>query len=166
MVSGRHTARLVRAAAAIAAFALLAAGVGGSEENASAKKPIVFRTQVINAPSAAGMPPGLVAQALRAEALRAGAGSRDLRKMSAAESREIARRLERAFRLNRSSEGLQVRQVGNGLVSMNLDGHFLHIYIGRKEADGSISTACVTDWGSAEAFLRGAEAGGSKPVKE
>ena len=42
----------------------------------------------------------------------------------------------------------------------------MHIYIGRKEADGSISTACVTDWASAEAFLRGGAAGASKPVKE
>jgi len=166
MLSVRHTVRLVRAAAAIAAFALFAAGVGGAEENASAKKPIVFKTQVINVPSAAGMPPGVVAQALRAEALRAGAGSRDLRNLSAEESREIARGLERAFRLNRSTEGLHARQVGNGLVSMNLDGRFLHIYVGRKEADGSISTACVSDWASAEAFLRGGEAPGSKPVKE
>ena len=161
MISGRR--RFLRATAAIAAFALLAAGVSGAEEKASAKKPIVFKTQVINLPSAAGMPPGLVAQALRAEA---GAGKTDLRNMSPEESREMARHLERAFRLNRSSEGLQVRQVGNGLVSMNLEGRYMHIYIGRKEADGSISTACVTDWASAEAFLRGGAAGASKPVKE
>ncbi len=157
MISGRT----VRVAAVIAAFALLAAGVIGAEEKASVKKPIVFKTQVINLPSAAGMPLGVVAQALRAEA-----GRRDLRNMTAAESREMARHLERAFRLNRSAEGLQARQVGNGLVSMNLEGRFLHISIGRKEADGSISTACVTDWASAEAFLRGGAVGASQPVKE
>ena len=156
MFSGRTLCAL-----AVGAAGLLSTWSATAEESGKKAKPLVFRTQVINLPSASGFPAGLVAQALRAEA-----GKKDLSKLSPEESREMAARLERAFRLNRSSEGLKAVQAGNGMVSMNLEGRFLHIYLGRKEADGTISTACVTDWASAEAFLRGGAAGAAKPSKE
>ena len=148
-------------ALAVAAGLLVSASTAVAAEKGQSPKPLVFKTQVINVPSAAAFAQGTVAQALRAQG-----GKTDLRKMTAEEARELGSRLERAFRLNRSTEGLKTAQAGNGLVSMNLEGRFVHVYLARKEADGSITTACVTDWASAEAFLRGGAVGASQPVKE
>lgn len=52
-----------------------------------------------------------------------------------------------------TAEGLVQVRHANGMVSMDLQGHFQNVSIARKEADGSISQSCVNDLESAASFF-------------
>jgi hypothetical protein len=52
-----------------------------------------------------------------------------------------------------TADGLVQVRHANGMVSMDLEGHFQNVTVARKEADGSISQACVNDLESAASFF-------------
>jgi hypothetical protein len=68
---------------------------------------------------------------------------------------EEARRLAEGIKqlVNQSTEGLVQVHHSNGMVSMNLQGRFQNVSLAKKEADGSISQACVDNVDSAGAFF-------------
>ena len=55
--------------------------------------------------------------------------------------------------INPTTEGLVEVRHANGGVSMDLHGHFQNVSVARKEADGSVSQACVNDLESAAEFF-------------
>ena len=146
--------RLRVAAVASGLLALGATTAMAAQVSGAPGKPVVFKSRVIDRPSATGSAGTGVADALRAY------GRWD--KLSAEEKREALARLEKAFRLNRSDEGLKPVQEKNGTVSIDLQGRYQYVWLSRVNADGTVSTACVTDFESARAFLQG---GGRSPVR-
>lgn len=54
---------------------------------------------------------------------------------------------------NRSSEGLTVNQSANGMKSINLEGRFNGVTLGRANADGTTEIRCVFTIGEAVDFL-------------
>jgi hypothetical protein len=68
---------------------------------------------------------------------------------------EEAQRLAEGLKqmINQSTDGLVQVHNDNGSVSMDLQGHFQDVMLAKKEADGSISTACVNNLESAAAFF-------------
>jgi hypothetical protein len=144
-------------AATLAAILLLAvaAAPAAAQEKAEGKKQLNFKSRVINAPNARGSVGGAVTEALR-EAYAKSQGA----PLTADQRSELMTRLEKAFRLNRSDEGLKEVQSRNGTVSIDLQGRFQYIYLARTNPDGSVSVGCVTDWEGARAFLAGAGGAG------
>lgn len=55
--------------------------------------------------------------------------------------------------VNPTDEGLVQVRHANGMVSMDLQGHYQNVSVARKEADGSISQSCVNDLESAASFF-------------
>jgi biopolymer transport protein ExbD len=55
--------------------------------------------------------------------------------------------------VNQSTEGLVQVQHANGTVSMNLQGRFQNVLLAKKEADGTITQACVDNPEAAAAFF-------------
>jgi hypothetical protein len=55
--------------------------------------------------------------------------------------------------INQSTDGLVQIHHANGSVSMDLQGRFQDVMLAKREADGSISTACVNNVDSAAAFF-------------
>jgi hypothetical protein len=161
MYNTRASTGLAGKAALTAALLLLAVGAApaAGQEKPTGNKKLVFKSRVINAPNAAGSVQGAVAEVLReAHAQAKGAP------LSAQQRADLTARLERAFRLNRSDEGLKEIQSRNGTVAVDLQGRYQYIYLARTNPDGTVSIACVTDWESARAFLAGA--GGGVPHAE
>jgi type II secretory pathway pseudopilin PulG len=68
---------------------------------------------------------------------------------------EEAKRLAEGIKqlVNQSTDGLVEVHHANGGVSMDLQGHFQNVMLAKKEADGSVSHACVNDLESAAAFF-------------
>jgi glucose/arabinose dehydrogenase len=68
---------------------------------------------------------------------------------------EEARRLAEGIKqlVNQSSEGLVEVRHANGGVEMNLQGRFQNVSLARKEADGTVTQACVNDLESAADFF-------------
>jgi hypothetical protein len=146
--------------AALLLLAVAAAPAAGQEKSAGGKK-LTFKSRVINAPNAAGSVQGAVAEVLRqAYAQSKGAP------LSAQQRADLNARLEKAFRLNRSSEGLTEVRSRNGTVTVDLQGRYQYIYLARTNPDGSVSIGCVTDWEGARAFLAGAGSGVPSAEKE
>jgi hypothetical protein len=54
---------------------------------------------------------------------------------------------------NRSTEGLTVTQRANGTRTMNLQGRFAGVVLGRALADGTTEVRCVTTMDEAVEFL-------------
>jgi len=133
----------------------VAPAAGQEKSKDQEKKPLIFKSRVINAPNAAGSVQGSVAEVLR-QAYAESKGA----PLSAEQRANLDARLEKAFRLNRSGEGLSEVKSRNGTVAIDLQGRFQYIYIARTNPDGTTSIACVTDWESARAFLRGAGGAG------
>jgi hypothetical protein len=78
-----------------------------------------------------------------------------------AEEKRIRREvLKRAFERNRSDEGLKPRATAAGATAVDVDGRYEYVMLSRVNADGSVSTTCVTDWRAAEAFLDGTSSSG------
>ena len=159
-----RTASGIRGGAAfIAALLLLAAGAAPAvgQEKSGEKKQRTFKSHVVNAPNANGSVGGAVAEALRqAYAETKGAP------LTTEQRTQLLSKLEKAFRLNRSDAGLNEVTSRNGMVAIDLQGRYQHIYLARTNPDGSVSIACVTDWDSARAFLAGAPGGGPTLEKE
>jgi hypothetical protein len=74
-----------------------------------------------------------------------------LRKPTAAEIDETVAQLKSLA--NRSSEGLTQVQHKNGMVSMDLQGRFAGVALGRANADGTTEVRCVFSLEEAEEFL-------------
>jgi hypothetical protein len=55
--------------------------------------------------------------------------------------------------INPTTDGLVQVRHANGMVSMDLQGHFQNVSVAKKEADGSISQSCVNDLESAAEFF-------------
>lgn len=68
---------------------------------------------------------------------------------------EEARRLAEGMQkmLNRSSDGLTVVEHPDGSKSVNLEGRFQSLSVGKVNSDGTVSTKCVTNLNEAEAFV-------------
>ncbi len=145
MFSGR-----VLIAFAVAAGLLVSAATAVAAEKGQSPKPRVFKTRVINAPGAENS--SVIADALQKfyAARKPGSPAR----LSETEHQQLVANVERAFRLNRSSEGLHTTQAA-GLTRLDLDGRFQYVILSKTNPDGSTSTACVTDWDGARAFFEG-----------
>jgi hypothetical protein len=146
MFSGR-----VLSALAVAAAVLVSGSTAAAAEKAQNAKPLVFKSRVINAPGAENA--SVIADALQKfyAARKPGSPAR----LSETEHRELVANVERAFRLNRSSEGLHTAQAGAGMKRLDLDGRFQYVILSKTNPDGTTSTACVTDWDGARAFFEG-----------
>jgi hypothetical protein len=55
--------------------------------------------------------------------------------------------------INPTDEGLVQVRHSNGMVSMDLQGHYQNVSVARKEADGSVSQSCINDLESAASFF-------------
>jgi hypothetical protein len=55
--------------------------------------------------------------------------------------------------VNPTDEGLVQVRHANGMVSMDLQGHYQNVSVARIEADGSVSQSCVNDLESAASFF-------------
>ena len=68
-------------------------------------------------------------------------------------TQEEIKALVEGMKLNDSAEGLTSKRVGNGSQVMSIDGRFENMVVAKTNADGSVSTACVSNKKQAEAFL-------------
>lgn len=155
----KRTWRSLRVAAVAAGLLGLAATGTAAEKRQGPEKPLVFKSRVINAPEAANQVRSVVADVLREAYTDPKTGKP--RTLSAQQRSQLKARLERAFKLNRSSDGLAVSKSASGTESVDLQGRFQYIYLSRTNPDGTVTTVCVSDWESAEAFLSGAGASDS-----
>jgi hypothetical protein len=80
-----------------------------------------------------------------------------IRPATAQEMKMMSERLKAS--MNRSTAGLQVQEHPNGMLSMNLEGGFLNVWVASVAADGRVVNSCVTDYATAEAILSGQQAG-------
>lgn len=69
-------------------------------------------------------------------------------------TQEEIKELVAGMKLNDSAEGLTSKRVGNGSQVMNIEGRFENMLIAKTNADGSVSTACVSSKKQAEDFLK------------
>jgi hypothetical protein len=77
--------------------------------------------------------------------------SRQLRKPTAEETDALVSQVSSLT--NRSSEGLIVNQAQNGMKSVNLEGRFNGVTLGRANADGTTEIRCVFTMEEAADFL-------------
>ena len=77
--------------------------------------------------------------------------TKKLRKPTAKETEELVDQLKSLT--NRSTEGLNVVQHSNGMASMDLEGRFGGVVLGRANADGTTEVRCVFTMEEAEEFL-------------
>jgi hypothetical protein len=70
-------------------------------------------------------------------------------------TRQEAETLAQGIRelVNPTTDGLVEVRHANGMVSMDLQGHFQNVSVARIEADGSVSQSCVNDLESAAEFF-------------
>lgn len=70
-------------------------------------------------------------------------------------SRQEAETLAQGIKqlVNNTTDGLVEVRHANGMVSMDLQGHFQNVSLAKKEADGTISQSCVNDLESAADFF-------------
>ena len=155
MFHGVKSRGVLRLAAVTSCLLGLGVTTATGDQKGSGARPPVFKSRVVHAPSASGSVSTGPAEALGRY------GRWDT--LSAERKRELLTRLEGVFRLNRSGEGLAGVEARNGAVSVDLQGRFQYVYLTRRNADGTTSTACVTDFESARAFLQGS--GGRTPSR-
>jgi hypothetical protein len=111
----------------------------------------------VGAAGAAAAPGG--APAVKASAEAAGMqvfidpATGKIRPATAQEMKMMSDRLQ-AF-LNRSSVELKVQEHSDGMLSMDLQGGFLNVWVASVGADGAVSNACVTDQAAAQSTLSG-----------
>jgi hypothetical protein len=77
--------------------------------------------------------------------------TKSLRKPTAEETDALVSQL--SVLTNRSSDGLTVNQAADGTKSLNLEGRFGGVVLGRANADGSTEVRCVTTLAEAAEFL-------------
>lgn len=77
-----------------------------------------------------------------------------LRPPTAEERKALAAGLKNM--LNRSTEGLTVRQHANGAKSVDLQGRFQSIAVASVNSDGTVAEKCVTSKREADAFVKSA----------
>jgi len=76
-----------------------------------------------------------------------------MRPATAQEMKMMSDRLK-AF-LSRSSENLKAQEHPNGMISIDLQGGFMNVWVASIGADGKVTNACVNDYAAAEAILSG-----------
>jgi hypothetical protein len=86
-----------------------------------------------------------------------------IRPATAQEMKMMSERLKAS--MNRSTAGLQVQEHPNGMLSMNLEGGFLNVWVASLAADGQVVNSCVTDYATAEAILSGQQTGSALEEK-
>jgi hypothetical protein len=71
-------------------------------------------------------------------------------------TKEESRRLGQAMKtmINRSTDGLTVKEHANGMKSVDLQGRFQSVAVAKKNADGTVSERCVTNKSEADAFTK------------
>ncbi|HYU34251.1 MAG TPA: hypothetical protein VEW48_19020 [Thermoanaerobaculia bacterium] len=57
--------------------------------------------------------------------------------------------------LSRSSEGLKAQEHPNGMISLDLQGGFMNVWVASVSPDGKVTNACVNNYEAAEAILSG-----------
>jgi len=67
---------------------------------------------------------------------------------------EEAKQLSDSLRLNDTVEGLTASTTADGVVKVDLQERFQNFAMAKKNADGSVSAACVQSSKEAEAFLK------------
>ena len=153
--------RLGKAGLGVLALAVLAAGAMNAADQKSEGekgKTRTFKSRVLNAPEMAGQSKSVVLDALRAYELDRKAG----RIAKGDEEKALRDRLDRAFALNRSSEGLSEKRTTSGAVGLDLQGRYQYVILSRTDAAGNVVTECVSDAAGAEAFLSGHGASGAE----
>jgi hypothetical protein len=73
------------------------------------------------------------------------------RPLTPEEARTLAEGIKQL--VNPTTDGLVEVQHANGMVSMDLQGHFQNVTLAKREADGTISQACVNDLEAAAEFF-------------
>jgi biopolymer transport protein ExbD len=73
------------------------------------------------------------------------------RPMTPTEARNLADGLKQL--INQSTDGLVEVHRSNGMVEMDLQGHFQNVLLAKKESDGTVSQACVDNLESAADFF-------------
>ncbi|HKH44769.1 MAG TPA: hypothetical protein VKM72_08905 [Thermoanaerobaculia bacterium] len=76
-----------------------------------------------------------------------------IRPATAHEMKMMSERLQAS--MDRSTAGLQVQQHSNGMLSMDLQGGFLNVWVASLGSEGRVVNSCVTDYATAEAILSG-----------
>ena len=135
----RNQQRMTRWFAALGAVALLVVGAAGAAAAPGGAQPAV------KAPAgAAGMQVFI------------DPATGKLRPATEQEVKMMSDRLK-AF-LNRSPEGLKVQEHANGMLSLNLQGGYLNVWMASVGEDGVVTNVCVSNQGAAEAVLSGQSA--------
>lgn len=75
----------------------------------------------------------------------------ETRPLTPEEARTLAEGIKQL--VNQSTDGLVQVHHANGMVSMDLQGHFQNVLLAKKEADGTVSQSCVNDLESAADFF-------------
>ncbi len=75
----------------------------------------------------------------------------DQRPLSPDEARTLAEGIKQL--VNNTTDGLVQVHHANGMVSMDLQGHFQNVLLAKKDADGTVSQSCVNDLESAAEFF-------------
>ena len=57
--------------------------------------------------------------------------------------------------LSRSSVGLKVQEHTDGMLSLDLQGGFLNVWVASVGTDGNVTNSCVTDQAAAQSILSG-----------
>lgn len=73
------------------------------------------------------------------------------RRLSPQEERTLAEGIKQLVKP--TADGLVEVHHANGMVSMDLQGHFQNVTVAKKEADGTVTQSCVNDLESAAAFF-------------
>lgn len=73
------------------------------------------------------------------------------RPLTQEEARTLAEGIKQL--VNQSTDGLVQVHQANGMVSMDLQGHFQNVLLAKKEADGSVTQSCVNDLETAASFF-------------
>lgn len=109
------------------------------------------------APALAGEEPGVKAPA---NTLLTAIDARGrLRQPTPAEAKEL---IKGVAALTKSADGLPVAYWADGMMSMDLGGAFMHVWVAYAGADGSLQNACVEGPEAAEALLAPALVGEEK----
>jgi hypothetical protein len=130
------TSKLWRTAASVAIAMALAAGIPHVARAASQPAP----TQVTASP-AGGLTVSIDPRTGR------------IRPLSAEEAKQLVAGMSKMFARTITAEA--VTQHPNGMLSVDLSGSFLNVYLARINPDGSVGQACVDSADAAVAFFQG-----------
>jgi hypothetical protein len=138
------TSKLWRTAASVAIAMALAAAIPHVARAASQDKAAAPAVSQVTASPAGGLTVSIDPRTGR------------IRPISPEEAKQLVAGMSKMFARTITAEA--VTQHSNGMVSVNLAGSFLNVYLARINADGSVGQACVDNADAAVAFFQGADA--------